>query len=216
MKNFRCILLVIIIGFYSCDTVIYEFNIKESDISNKTEIMDSLIIRNLILSNDTISGYSEWTEDYKNKLPDSIINLYFRKRFDTSLMNNFKSIFYLIDTINVNDNVGYLIMTNYKILIGKGYERTLYLSLFNKDRNYIKTYVVAKGEDKGDGLIGGSTRIKSNLTKQNILTTYYHYLGYLDIGPHILEDSVITTYDLTNFSILKIDTIKHVDKIGYK
>jgi len=214
MNIFRFFFIFIIIGIYSCDSINYEFDIKESDITEKTLIKDSLIIRNLILKNDTISGFYEWIQNVKDKLSNKLLYSKFRNRFDTSFMNHFDSVFYIIDTIQVNDNVGYLIMRSYKVFIGKGYDRTLYLSIFNKDKKNIRTFIVAKKADKGDGLIGGGEHIKSKLTKKNILTTYYHYYGYLDIGPHFSEDSVITTYNLNNFSTLKIDTIKHVDKIG--
>jgi hypothetical protein len=215
MRIFTIVLFVLLIGFYSCDFVIQEFKINNADLSDEKMITDTLFINNIILSNDTISGFSRWSEHLKDRLKDSIFYSFIRNRFDTSFMNHCDSVFYLIDTIYVQDNSGYLILSSYKVLFGEGFDRTLYLTFFNKERKHIKTYLVAKDVVSGDGLIGGSVRIMSNLTKNNILTTYCHYYGYLDIGPHIKEDSIIRSYDLNNFSLLKIDTIKHVDKIGY-
>ena len=205
MKN---IYLFLIIVLSSCNPIVKEFDIPKNDITNKL-ISDSTLIRKLVLDNDSISGFSEWFQ--YSHAPDSLVP-FFRHSFDSIFWKHNESSFYLIDSISLNNNnIGFLILNRYK---NETYGNTLYLEIFNENKELLKTIIVAKSIDSGDGLIGGGTYSKSLLFKNNTLTIYSKQYGFIDLGPKYNEDSIVTSYELNNFTLLKIDTIMSIHQFG--
>jgi hypothetical protein len=211
VKNRNLFVIIYLIILSSCNPVVRDFDTEKVDLNNIVPISDSIMKLNLILKNDTISGFSESISGLEESMKNPSFYKYARHNFDSCFWNERDSVYYLLDSVLIGDNIGYLILTNYKLFIGKGYDRTIYLSFFDQNRKNIKTYCVSRGVDAGDGLIGGGVHSKSKLYKNNTLYTYYSCYGYLDIGPDY-EDSIVYSYDMANFKALKTDTIKHIVK----
>lgn len=192
-----------------CNSIVNDFDIVKVDYNNIIPISDSMLLLNLILKNDTVSGFSEWTSGVKEKMQDPATYKYARHRFDTCFWNHKDPVFFLLDSVLVGENVGYLILYSYKDFYENRFHRTMYLSMFNQYRKNIKTYIVSQGVEKGDGYIGGGIHSRSELLNNNNLVTYYRYYSYSDCGSNY-EDSIVYTYDLINLKTLKIDTIKSI------
>lgn len=219
MRRNRFLQVIILLSIFGCNSEIKEFDFDKLEISDAKLIKDSIILHDLILKNDTISGFAEWSSHNKEYLSNPDYYKLIRNRFDTNFWNHRNdSVFYLLDTIKIRNRVGYIVIRSYKMLyMGTGYDRTMFLSMFDNDNKYIKTIIIAESIDKGDGLIGGGTHSKSTLTRNGILTTYLYSYGYLDIGnPPYIMDSVIIQYNLRKNIIIKIDTIKSIKPIGYQ
>jgi len=204
----------LIISFYGCNYTTHDFIINDSLITNDRMITDTNLIKKYILSNDTISGFLFWSSSFKENFSNLSFYAIARNRFDTSFMNNYPSKYYLIDSVMLNKNIAYLILTNYKMYWRKGYDRTLYLSIYNNTK-HLKTYIVAQNSICSDGYVGGEINLKSKLSNRNILTTYEHSSSFLDIGAQHQEDSIITMYDLNSFRIIKTDTVKHIGHVDF-
>ena len=99
--------------------------------------------------------------------------------------------------------------------MGEGYIKTLYLSVYSKDRKCLKTIIVAENSEFGDGLVGGHANRKSILTKENKLIIYSNYSHFLDIDAQEQEDSIITIYDLNRLIKIKVDTIRHIGHVDF-
>lgn len=195
----------------SCDSkvVIKEYSIERIIYSDSSYLKDSLALNNFIVSNEVVSG---WDEEKKIAQIDVRTGLLITQDDFNRQIYKFKPRkYYIIDTIRVKENVGFVILR-----VERGCNaKTLYLSLFDKQNRCLNTYLLALNIDIGDGLLGGGKRIKSILTSKGILTTYSLTYGYLDCGtPPYVMDSVISRYNLNNGETVTIDTVKSIKPQG--
>jgi hypothetical protein len=199
----------------SCNPVIKEFNINSIDVRD-LDPLDSIAKSSLILKNDTLCGFKKWCYFDHQRLSDSVFYISIRSYYDSIFWKDTISSFYLLDTIKINNNISYLIVSYIYDGIKDGFDKRMYLTFFNSDKENIKTYLVSEGvESSASGLIGGATYSKSKLLKNNELRVYSMNSGFIDIGPESYKDSTLTCYDLNNFTLSKIDTIKSIRRKGY-
>ena len=199
--------IIAIFLLFSCESesVIKEYNVQKLSYSKNSYIKDSLTLSHLIVNNETISG---WGED--KKIPKVYVNTGLEVTqydFNRHIYKFDFRKYYIIDSIQVAEKRGLVILR----VEERNNVQILYLSLFDKTKKYLKTYLIAMDVDNGDGLIGGGWHIKSKLTNKGNLITYSLNYGYLDCGkPPYIMDSVISKYNLKTGETISVDTIKSV------
>lgn len=208
--SFRKTISIIIIFFlYGCETRVKEYDIQKLNFTKDSFVKDSLILKKLIINNETISG---WEEDKKITVMIEATGLLYTQNDLNNRIYKFEHRkFYIFDTINLAENKGIVILRVEEDDDRTFNNKVLYLSLFDKKQKYLKTYLIAMDVEKGDGLIGGGSHIKSEITNKGTLITYCLHYGFLDCGnPPYIMDSIISKYNLKNGKTISIDTVKSI------
>ena len=233
-KGFSIIIVSFLILFISCDKVITEFRIDGINMDAYPRITDTVILRELIYNNPTISGIDDYlffTKKYDDQSDEEYEarRRYQIRRFDDFFwervnrdslekakkaegMREIKDLFFtrdsmtyrIIDTLYLKSHTGILVYSNSEFRVLK----KLYLSIYNQEKELEETFIVAVKYDQPiDWREKYSLIINtySTLSSRNRLNTYITEENMEhEIGK---KTEIHSIYDLNKLKMIKSDTV---------
>jgi len=235
MNSRLIIVLLLSIFLIGCKKETRRFDIEDIRLEDYPVLTDTVTIKELIYNNSQISGLAEFLgwryfsdEDsidikYKKWLRQNFDDFFWERinrdsiKADTFTLKTsipfplyFNSMVYrIIDTVELKENYGLLILKNTAEKDPYIYYEKLYLAVYNQRRENIGTYLVSEKYSGTDRSHRAKVNAYSELCNERWLTTHFKATYYRGFDSLYIR----STYDLRKHMLVKTDTINAKRKI---